>query len=131
MNRQQAVQWARTCVTLNALGFSPDEVEQLRRIQMTLHRWSEHECNGDVIIDDEGRAYAMLYQSGGQRAYRIANKYAGAIKRLNKIMEGKQGVQAYVQGDPRGCALYIVRDSDVPPGADIESYYSRGIAVCV
>lgn len=131
MNKRQARDWYNTETRLMRLGFNADEVEQLRRIQMTLHRWHERECNGEVEVDGEtGNAYAVRYQSG-HRAYRIANKYAGAIKRLNKIMEGKQGVQAYVQGDPRGCALYIVRDSDVPEGKHIESYYSHGIAVCV
>jgi len=36
----------------------------------------------------------------------------------------------YHQGDPRGVALYLVRLSDVPPGASLDSYYTRGIAVC-
>ncbi len=35
----------------------------------------------------------------------------------------------YVQGDPRGCALYILRPGDVPEGAEVDRYYSRGIAV--
>lgn len=38
-------------------------------------------------------------------------------------------VDAYVQTDPRGCALYILRPGDVPAGAETDSYYSRGIAV--
>ena len=29
---------------------------------------------------------------------------------------------------PRGVALYLVRASDVPAGASVDSYYSRGIA---
>lgn len=35
----------------------------------------------------------------------------------------------YLQTDPRGCALYILRPGDVPAGADVQSYYTRGIAV--
>jgi len=34
-----------------------------------------------------------------------------------------------VQGDPRGCALYILRPDDIPAGADVASCYTRGIAV--
>lgn len=129
MNRQQAMQWARTCATLNGLGFSDDEIEHLRRIQMTLHRWSERECNGDIQRDENtNRPFTEWFP--GKRQWK-PDKEAGALRRLAKIMEGKIGVQAYVQGDPRGCALYIVRNSDVPVGADIESYYSRGIAVCI
>ena len=35
----------------------------------------------------------------------------------------------YVQGDPRGCALYILRPNDVPTGKDADAYYSRGVPV--
>ena len=128
MNKRQAIDWARTCATLNTLGFDDSEIESLRRVQMTLHRWQERECNGEFERDDNGK----FYQYYGNRKYCtvIPNRETRALKRLAKIMHGKQGVQAYVQGDPRGCALYIVRDSDVPEGRDIESYYSRGIAVC-
>jgi hypothetical protein len=38
-------------------------------------------------------------------------------------------MQAYVQGDPRGASLYIIRQGDVPEGQDVDSYYNRGIAV--
>lgn len=38
-------------------------------------------------------------------------------------------LSAYVQGDPRGAALYILRPGDVPEGENAESYYSRGVAV--
>ncbi len=38
-------------------------------------------------------------------------------------------LSAYVQTDPRGCALYILRPGDVPDGGDPSSYYSRGISV--
>ena len=37
---------------------------------------------------------------------------------------------AFHQGDPRGCALYLVPQKDIPAGADISSYYSRGFAIC-
>lgn len=38
-------------------------------------------------------------------------------------------LSAYIQTDPRGCALYIIRPDDVPAGAEVDSYYSRGLAV--
>jgi hypothetical protein len=38
-------------------------------------------------------------------------------------------VFSYIQGDPRGGALYILRPGDVPEGADVQSYYNRGICV--
>jgi hypothetical protein len=38
------------------------------------------------------------------------------------------GLQAYVQGDPRGCSLYILTAADVA-GLDVNSVYTRGVAV--
>ena len=38
-------------------------------------------------------------------------------------------LRAYVQTDPRGAALYILRPGDVPDGKDPASYYSRGVCV--
>lgn len=70
---------------------------------------------------------------------RIADREAGARKRLAAIIEARnkrnwhpimpEPVSAYVQGDPRGAALYILRPGDVPEGADAGAYYSRGICV--
>ena len=38
-------------------------------------------------------------------------------------------LRCYVQGDPRGPALYILRPGDVSGGAGARSFYTRGIAV--
>lgn len=38
-------------------------------------------------------------------------------------------VSFYIQTDPRGAALYIIRPGDVPDGRDVGSYYDRGLAV--
>jgi len=67
----------------------------------------------------------------------IADRERGALKRLAAIMARYPGSASYVQSDPRGCSLYILRPGDVPktdPNCaysdhDISSYYSRGIAV--
>jgi hypothetical protein len=78
----------------------------------------------------------------GRKMCRVPDRESGAIKRLNTIVtarnkraieSGKRGrgsaIGYYVQGDPRGCALYILRPGDVPDGQDRGAYYSRGIAV--
>ena len=64
------------------------------------------------------------------RYYRVPDRERGALKRLAKIMERYPTLKAYVQGDPRGAALYILRPGDVPEGKDADAYYSRGIVVC-
>jgi hypothetical protein len=54
----------------------------------------------------------------------------GAEKRLKKIMGRYPSFDYYLQTDPRGASLYILRPGDVPAGEKAESYYSRGIVVC-
>lgn len=44
-------------------------------------------------------------------------------------LDRRGAVSAYVQTDPRGAALYILRPEDVPEGQDVGSYYTRGICV--
>jgi hypothetical protein len=36
---------------------------------------------------------------------------------------------AYIQTDPRGCALYILKPGDVPTGQNADAYYNHGLAV--
>ena len=76
---------------------------------------------------------------------RIPDREAGARKRLALIvdtcnkarrthmtgskMTPQDGLRFYVQGDPRGAALYIIRPGDVPTGQDVGAYYTRGICV--
>lgn len=141
---------AHLAQTLTGLGFTAEEVEQLRRISNTLQRWHELECGtGDGCIErDEktGRAYWLNAHSG--RRYPIQDRETGAKKRLAAIIEMRNArewhphpsiagekfinpgaVSAYIQTDPRGAALYILRPGDVPAGEDAGSYYSRGICV--
>lgn len=129
---------------LQAAGITWDDANALRRISMTLHRWHELECgdgnsHGSWAIerDDNGDGPAFLvhhhYQHGRGKDYvtrtKIADRERGARKRLAKIMARYPGMVAYVQTDPRGCALYILRADDIPGGADVASCYNRGIAV--
>lgn len=124
---------------LSELGFSFDEAQKLRRIEMTLHRWAELEC-GDgndqvswsIERDEEtGKPFMVTYPHSGCKSHRqaVADREAGALRRLAQIMAGHPDLEAYHQGDPRGCALYIVRKADLG-GGDINSLYTRGIAVC-
>jgi hypothetical protein len=134
-------------------GFTCDDANALRRISMTLHRWHELECGdsndyysfalvrgrkvGDQFEHDDGKPYIERHENqstrpdGKCRAYwsPIADKERGALRRLNKIMARYPGFRSYVQGDPRGCALYILRPDDVREGDDVSSVYTRGIAV--
>lgn len=123
-------------------GIAYDDAIALRRISMTLHRWHELECgsgdeNADYHIerDNDDKPHLVVYyhrrQGPANHTYkrRVPDREKGALKRLDKIMARYPDLTPYVQGDPRGCALYILRPNDVPEGADAGAYYPRGVAV--
>lgn len=116
---------------IRALGITGEDAYALRRIAMTLHRWHELECGTDSgcveRAESTGKAYWL--NSYTMRRSPIADRETGALKRMAKIMARYPTLQAYVQGDPRGASLYILKPDDVPEGASVDSYYSRGVAV--
>lgn len=119
---------------LKELGFSFDEAMKLRRIQMTLHNWSEMECGSDrgCIERDEatGKPFRVYTtQTGSDGRYPTPDREFGALKRLKAIMSAHPELISYHQTDPRGCALFILRKADVN-ASNIEQVYNRGVAVC-
>ena len=120
---------------LNALsraGITEDDALALRRISMTLHRWHVLESGAEywgIERDEETGAPYCVNSRTRRRAHRVADREASALKRLATIMARYPALAYYVQGDPRGVALYILRPGDVPKGGDVETYYSRGLAV--
>jgi hypothetical protein len=109
----------------------------LRRIAMTLERWHILEsgittANGRSITlcrDPAGKPYLYwLTMTGGCRKF-IPDREAGALRRLEKIMARYPRLVASVQSDPRGPALFIVRQADIPAGHTADEYYLRGLAV--
>lgn len=121
----------RCISTLEKAGISTNDAWHLRRVAMTLHRWHELECGTDhgCVERDEitGKTYWLNSMSG--RRSPIPDRETGARKRLNAILARYPQLSAYVQGDPRGAALFILRPGDIPEGQMTDAYYSRGIAV--
>ena len=120
------------CVApLMRAGIEYDDALALRRIAMTLHRWHELECGTDTgaVERDEttGKTYWLNAMNGKRRP--CADRETNAHKRLAEIMAKYPTLKAYIQGDPRGASLYILRPGDVPEGAEADSYYNRGLAV--
>lgn len=123
---------------LRDLGFTLDEAEALRRIEMTLHRWCELEC-GDgndyaswAVERDEttGKPFRCIYpHTGTMRREAIADREKGALKRLDAIMAKHTDLVAHYQTDCRGCALYVIRKADIPSGQPIDAHYTRGLAI--
>jgi len=128
MNRKEAIRQTELLRKLETHGFTEAEFDQLRRISMALHRWAERECNGEVEVDCEGKAYSVS-QGGPWNNWKVtrwqtANREAGALRRLNKIMAQHPGWTYYHQGDPRGAALYLVEVDRLIPGIGLDSCYS-------
>ena len=116
---------------LTRAGISHEDAMGLRRIAMTLHRWHELECGTEAggVERDETTGVCYWYNSRSRRRSPTPDRETGALKRLATIMAKYPTLAYYVQGDPRGAALYILRPGDVPEGEPAESYYSRGLAV--
>jgi hypothetical protein len=133
MTKQEHARRARLAATLAALGFTDTEAAQLRRISMTLRRWYELECGteaGCIERDQETEKPYMICSYGTRRnRYPVADRERGAERRLAAIMANHAPLTAYLQTDPRGAALYILRPGDVPEGKDPAAYYSRGICI--
>lgn len=156
MTRKEAERQTRQMDTLRSLGFTREEAEQLRRISMTLRRWFELECGDSneyaswaIERDDngDGPPYLVRHIYGHGRTpdrttrTRIADRETGARKRLAAIVEARnrrdwdqfgpfgKHLYTYIQTDPRGAALYILRPGDVPDGGDPSAYYGRGVCV--
>ena len=120
------------CLTqLQSLGITFDDACALRRAAMTLHRWHELECGVDYgcVERDETTGKPRWRYSDGRDGGPVADREAGANKRIKAVLSRYPTLTAYVQGDPRGAALYILRPGDVPEGESADSCYSRGIAV--
>lgn len=131
--------------TLGAPMNARMDAEALRRISMTLRRWHELECGTDTgcilrgklgpvggfVHEENGKPFLYVDKGGasGRWYFSHPDYEKGARKRLAKIMTRYPALSAYVQTDPRGCALYILKPGDVPDGADVSAYYSRGLAV--
>lgn len=85
------------------------DIEALIRASRALHRLNETRCNRN-LTEQEERRYGRLESKVKEIA--LANK-----------------VLVYFQGDPRGCALWVLTVSDIKPGETIHAVYDRGVAV--
>lgn len=128
--------WNDFYQSLERLGISQEDADSLRRIELTLSRWSERECNGDIQRDEQtGKVYqnSIAWMSGStneNRRHLVYDRETNALKRLEKIMAKYPNLWSYYQTDPRGCSLYVGRKTDLG-NHKIESVYTRGVAVCL
>src|SRR4051812_8293679 len=151
MTKKEALRQTHQENTLLELGFTRAEAEALRRISLQLHRWHELECgvDGGGVERDETTGKVTWYNAMTGRRSPYPDRETGAKKRLFAILDrcnrarreataeidGQtrlaplEPLGVYIQTDPRGAALYIIRPGDVPAGASVESYYTRGVCI--
>jgi hypothetical protein len=143
MTKTEAARRAHLENVLLSLGFTASEADSLRRISLTLRRWHERECGTDhgCIERDEATnkpywvsEWGAQWGRGMRTRHPIADRETGARKRLAAILsrvnvERAEPLSTYVQTDPRGAALYILRPGDIPAGSKADKCYSRGICV--
>jgi len=142
MTKREAMRQLQQDITLADLGFIPAEIVKLRRISLTLRRWHELECGTDIgsVERDEQTAKTYWRNANTGKLSPFPDRETGALKRLADIVENcnrrraayfddSYDLNTYIQTDPRGAALYILRLNDIPDGKDPAAYYSRGICV--
>lgn len=140
--RTTARERAEVIARLVQLGISYQDAEALRRIANTLRNWFEMECGTErgratvsIERDENEKPFQRVQYMGTgnqwvDRKYPIADRESGARNRLTALMQRYGALVSYIQGDCRGASLYILRRGvDVQPGEDIDSVYSRGVAV--
>lgn len=117
--------------SLQGYGLSFEDIKSLRRISMTLRRWYELECgNGFGMIErDETTQKPFWVNARTLQKFSVNDRETGALKRLQNIMKKFSDLSYYVQTDPRGAALYLIRPNDVPAGESLNAWYSRGICI--
>lgn len=139
MNKTQKQNLTRLENRLCNMGISLMDVRHLLRIERALRRWHELECGTDrgAIERDEktGRPWMrreVANRTSGTHVVKwiVRDMEKANLKALDGLMKSYPDLVKYVQTDPRGCALYILRKIDVS-GADISSVYTRGVAVCI
>lgn len=107
----------------DTLGVS--DCAKLLRAERALRRWHELECgvNAGHVERDEDTDKPFFVNRYGNRSP-IRDAEAGALRTVKRVCD-EIGLHFYVQGDPRGCALYVA------PFALDHSSYTDGFAVCV
>jgi hypothetical protein len=108
LNREEIV---RTSVGLAKIGLDVGDVLDLMKIERTLHRLDEADCNVGLSPAQERRVERLEAQ-----AQKIVD-------------EAKADAIAYHQSDPRGGALWIVPRKMVWPGDKVAAVYPRGVCV--
>lgn len=106
-------------------------------LERRLHKWAEDECNGRIQWEEDpltGEEIPRLHHLDRYGSYTvrggvIPNREATYLAQAANIAAQCGGL-VYHQSDPRGCALYFYRPSDIQ-GLPIDQCYSGVALPCV
>lgn len=104
-------------------------------LEKHLHKWAEEECNGSIQWDDDVHTIPRRYYADRWRCYTvkgpiIPNQESKWLEEA-KTLAAECGGKIYHQTDPRGCALYFYRDSDLKERSyPIDQIYSTVALAC-
>jgi len=134
MTKAKRERYARLSNRLQRVGFSFDEIDKLLRIERTLRSWNNHEASGTIQRDEDGTPYRYFETRRGEmirERWATRDMEGGALKRLDTLVKEHDGVEFYIQDDPRGAALYLYLPSELD-GRDIDNCYNTaGICCCI
>ena len=125
MNRKQTERYGWIVLELSKYGLDLREIDTLVRAERTLGRWGVAECNGEIQRDE-----ATGKPVNGYTRTAIPDRETATLARIDKIVKAHK-LEYYHQGDPRGCALYIIRPGDIANGQKVDCCYNRGLAICI
>lgn len=124
----------RLAQSLAHFKLSPDDIAKLLRIEEKLRRWHELRCGIDAgHVEEIGSEGSGKWEFVNRHGHRSPIRDAGkqARKALNAFTAENPDLIFYVQADPRGCALYLLKKSQVDSGEDVNAVYNRGVAICI
>jgi len=126
MTRYDKTNKLRYAADGKGIDLSFEDMDTLRRAEMTLHGWYEKECGtGNGCIErDETTKKTYWLNSTSMKRYPIADRETGALRRISEVCK-RNGLEYYIQGDCRGAALYIGREK-----LNNSNYTSAGFCVC-
>jgi hypothetical protein len=124
----------RLAQSLAHFKLSPEEIAKLLRVEKKLRRWHELQCGVEAgHVEEIGGEGSGKWEFVNRHGYRSPIRDAGkqAEKALNAFTDENSDLFIYVQPDPRGCALYLLKKSQVESGEELSAVYMRGVAICI
>jgi hypothetical protein len=113
---------------INHFGLTWQDADDLRKAQKKLRRWHELECGveGGGVERDETTGKVTWYSSRTGKRTPYPDRETGCLKRIAAIVAKYPELAYYVQGDPRGCALYLYRKADLGMRRESDSNLTIG-----